>query len=58
MAGWLVGARSSPTATLTPATTTLHSKPAPVMASFSSQGPNLLFPEILKVQIQVDYSLR
>lgn len=38
-----------PTAKLIPAKTVLRSKPAPFMASFSSRGPNVLEPNILKV---------
>ncbi|URE20068.1 Peptidase inhibitor I9 [Musa troglodytarum] len=41
----------SPTATISPATTVLGVKPAPAMASFSSRGPNLINPEILKPDI-------
>jgi len=38
-------------AKITPAYTKLGIKPAPEMASFSSQGPNTLNPDILKVLI-------
>lgn len=41
---------SSPLAQITPAITVFGLKPAPEMASFSSQGPNSLVPDILKVQ--------
>ncbi|CAM6020051.1 unnamed protein product, partial [Sphagnum balticum] len=41
----------SPLAQITPATTVLGIKPAPVIASFSSQGPNSLFPDILKPDV-------
>ncbi|XP_064975004.1 subtilisin-like protease SBT5.3 [Musa acuminata AAA Group] len=41
----------SPTATISPVTTVLGVKPAPAMASFSSRGPNLINPEILKPDI-------
>jgi len=41
---------SSPIAQITPAITVFGLKPAPEMASFSSQGPNSLVPDILKVQ--------
>ncbi|KAJ8470677.1 hypothetical protein OPV22_025020 [Ensete ventricosum] len=41
----------SPTATISPATTVVGVKPAPAMASFSSRGPSLINPEILKPDI-------
>lgn len=41
----------NPTATLVFSGTVLGIKPAPVMASFSSRGPNLANPEILKPDI-------
>ncbi|XP_021828137.1 subtilisin-like protease SBT5.4 [Prunus avium] len=36
---------------ITPPTAQLNAKPAPFMASFSSQGPNTITPEILKPDI-------
>jgi hypothetical protein len=33
--------------------TVLGKRPAPVMAAFSSQGPNAVNPEILKVTISI-----
>lgn len=39
---------NSPTATITSAGTLLGIKPSPVLAAFSSRGPNALTPEILK----------
>lgn len=39
----------NPTATLVAAKTVLDVKPAPVMAAFSSRGPNPIEPHILKV---------
>jgi len=36
---------------ITHPTTKLHTKPAPIMAIFSSKGPNTIVPEILKVLI-------
>lgn len=39
----------SPTAYITHPITQLATKPAPFMAAFSSQGPNQITPEILKV---------
>ncbi|MCO5596410.1 hypothetical protein L7F22_050472 [Adiantum nelumboides] len=43
--------RSSAKAFITHPTTLLRAKPAPQMASFSSQGPNSLSPDILKPDI-------
>lgn len=40
---------TNPTATLVPGNTTLGAKPAPFMAPFTSVGPNLVEPNILKV---------
>ncbi|XP_058083398.1 subtilisin-like protease SBT5.3 [Magnolia sinica] len=42
---------TSPTAYITRPTTQLGIKPTPTMAAFSSQGPNLITPEILKPDI-------
>lgn len=39
----------APTATLIPTRTLLGTKPAPFMAPFTSRGPNLVEPNILKV---------
>lgn len=39
----------SPKASITRPITDLGTKPAPFMAAFSSQGPNTINPEILKV---------
>ena len=39
----------NPTAYILPGRTLLNSKPAPLMASFSSRGPNVVDPNILKV---------
>ncbi|XP_018825817.1 subtilisin-like protease SBT5.4 [Juglans regia] len=41
----------NPVASLTPVMTQLDTKPAPIMASFSSVGPNLVEPAILKPDI-------
>lgn len=38
-----------PTGYITPPTTKIGTKPAPVMAAFSSKGPNTISPDILKV---------
>lgn len=40
---------------MSPARTLFGIKPAPVMASFSSRGPNKIQPSILKVHIHVNY---
>ncbi|XP_049386208.1 subtilisin-like protease SBT5.6 [Solanum stenotomum] len=40
-----------PTATLVPGNTMIGTKPAPVMAPFSSKGPNVVDPNILKPDI-------
>jgi hypothetical protein len=39
----------NPTGFITKPATVLGTKPAPFMAAFSSQGPNTITPEILKV---------
>ncbi|KAJ7532583.1 hypothetical protein O6H91_13G011000 [Diphasiastrum complanatum] len=46
-----VKSKSKPVAYISPVTTVKGSKPAPVMASFSSQGPNSLTPDLLKPDI-------
>ncbi|XP_024524941.1 subtilisin-like protease SBT5.3 isoform X2 [Selaginella moellendorffii] len=46
-----LNASSSPTATLTASTTVTGIKPAPTMAPFSSRGPNMLIPDILKPDV-------
>lgn len=47
----------SPTAYITPVDTELGTKPAPFMASFSSRGPNVIEPAILKVNAIMKNSL-
>ncbi|XP_042519834.1 subtilisin-like protease SBT5.4 [Macadamia integrifolia] len=42
---------STPTASISPTKTELGTNPAPLMASFSSKGPNSIYPEILKPDI-------
>lgn len=42
---------TNPTAKFYPTMTVLNTRPAPVMASFSSMGPNILTPEIIKPDI-------
>lgn len=39
----------SPMARIVPARTVMYGKPAPVMAAFTSRGPNVIDPNILKV---------
>ncbi|XP_022716660.1 subtilisin-like protease SBT5.4 [Durio zibethinus] len=46
-----VNSTKNPTAYITPVKTELNTKPAPFMASFSSRGPNLIEPSILKPDI-------
>jgi len=46
-----IGTAISPIAQITPAITVFGLKPAPEMASFSSQGPNSLVPDILKPDV-------
>lgn len=44
-----INSTKNPTAYITPARTVLHSQPAPYMAAFTSRGPNIIYPDILKV---------
>lgn len=44
-----INSTSKPLAQIVPAKTVLGTKPAPFMAAFSSRGPNVLNPNILKV---------
>ncbi|XVF81390.1 hypothetical protein PTKIN_Ptkin15bG0151300 [Pterospermum kingtungense] len=46
-----INSTKNPTAYITPVTTKIGTKPAPFMAAFSSKGPNLITPEILKPDI-------
>ncbi|CAK9136634.1 unnamed protein product [Ilex paraguariensis] len=46
-----INATKNPTAYIHRASTVLHDKPAPSMASFSSRGPSVISPEILKPDI-------
>ncbi|KAG8385917.1 hypothetical protein BUALT_Bualt03G0095100 [Buddleja alternifolia] len=46
-----VNTSSNPQGYFTPPTTKLGTKPAPSMAAFSSRGPNLVTPQILKPDI-------
>ncbi|KAG9156849.1 hypothetical protein Leryth_020164 [Lithospermum erythrorhizon] len=46
-----VNSTIDPSGYITPPTTQLNSKPAPVISSFSSRGPNSITPEILKPDI-------
>lgn len=44
-----INSTQNPTATILPARTVLNYKPAPFMATFTSRGPNIIEPNILKV---------
>ncbi|KAJ1285220.1 hypothetical protein BS78_03G263200 [Paspalum vaginatum] len=46
-----INSNSSPTAVLDPSRTVVDVRPSPVMAQFSSRGPNVLEPNILKPDI-------
>ncbi|XVF76963.1 hypothetical protein PTKIN_Ptkin14bG0002100 [Pterospermum kingtungense] len=46
-----INSTKNPTAYITPVKTVLGTKPAPFMASFSSRGPNLVEPSILKPDV-------
>ncbi|XVF31956.1 hypothetical protein REPUB_Repub17cG0040100 [Reevesia pubescens] len=46
-----INSTKNPTAYITPVTTQIGTKPAPFMAAFSSKGPNIITPEILKPDI-------
>ncbi|KMT03121.1 hypothetical protein BVRB_8g196790 [Beta vulgaris subsp. vulgaris] len=46
-----ISSTRTPTATITLPTTSLEIKPAPVMADFSSRGPNAISPSILKPDV-------
>ncbi|XP_074578386.1 subtilisin-like protease SBT5.6 isoform X1 [Curcuma longa] len=46
-----INSSSNPTAKITPARTVLHVSPAPVIASFSSRGPNRIAPNLLKPDV-------
>lgn len=46
-----INSSSSPTAVLDPSRTVVDVKPSPVMAQFSSRGPNVNEPNILKVHL-------
>ncbi|XP_020205647.1 subtilisin-like protease SBT5.6 [Cajanus cajan] len=46
-----VNSTPNPMAQILPGTTVLNTKPAPSMASFSSRGPNIVYPNILKPDI-------
>lgn len=45
-----------PAAKILPASTVVGTSPAPFMASFTSRGPNLIDPTILKVHSRAIYS--
>lgn len=44
-----INSTKNPTAYIVRAVTKLYSKPAPYMAAFTSRGPNVISPDILKV---------
>ncbi|GKU92443.1 hypothetical protein SLEP1_g6170 [Rubroshorea leprosula] len=46
-----INSTTSPTATIMPGKTILHKKPAPTMAPFTSQGPNVIDLNILKPDV-------
>ncbi|KAK1296853.1 Subtilisin-like protease [Acorus calamus] len=46
-----INSTKNPTAYITPPKTMLNTKPAPLIAAFSSRGPNYITPEILKPDI-------
>ncbi|XP_057948457.1 subtilisin-like protease SBT5.6 [Malania oleifera] len=46
-----INSTKKPTATIIPGKTVLNSKPAPFMAAFTSRGPNVIDPKILKPDI-------
>jgi len=46
-----INSTRNPTAKIVPAKTMVHTRPAPFMAYFSSRGPNVIDPTILKVYI-------
>ncbi|KAK9268011.1 hypothetical protein L1049_010450 [Liquidambar formosana] len=46
-----INSTKNPMATIIPARTVLHTRPAPSMAMFSSRGPNVIDPNILKPDI-------
>ncbi|GKV37411.1 hypothetical protein SLEP1_g45444 [Rubroshorea leprosula] len=46
-----INSTGKPTASITPVKTILGTKPAPSVATFSSRGPNIIDPEILKPDI-------
>lgn len=50
-----INSTRNPTAFIIPARTVLNWKPAPFMAAFSSQGPNVITPDILKVPVSCIY---
>ncbi|GAB4827110.1 hypothetical protein Ancab_033997 [Ancistrocladus abbreviatus] len=46
-----INSTKNPVATILPGSTVLHTKPAPYMATFTSRGPNVIDPSILKPDI-------
>ncbi|KAL1341766.1 hypothetical protein AAHE18_09G109800 [Arachis hypogaea] len=46
-----INSSSNPMAYILPGTTVMNTKQTPSMASFSSRGPNVIYPNILKVTL-------
>ena len=45
----------NPKARIYPTITVVGTKPAPEVAIFSSMGPNIITPDIIKASLQIDY---
>ena len=53
-----INSTKNPEATIIPARTVLHTKPAPYMTAFTSRGPSVIDPNILKVCFHSIYLLQ